>query len=109
MLCTDPDKTGVMQTVKPYCTQVKGCHGMCWVKDALLLVGKGPQGTGLYRCRDTKGTDQIDDVKLLHQFPVVDVPGYHKAGGMGEHGPHAILHGPDGWLYLVIGNHAWAH
>ena len=27
---------------------------------------------------------------------------------MGEHGPHAIIHGPDGWLYLVIGNHAWA-
>jgi putative heme-binding domain-containing protein len=27
---------------------------------------------------------------------------------MGEHGPHAIIHGPDDWLYLVIGNHAWA-
>ena len=27
---------------------------------------------------------------------------------MGEHGPHAILHGPDGWLYVVNGNHAWA-
>ena len=25
-----------------------------------------------------------------------------------EHGPHAVLHGPDGWLYLVVGNHAWA-
>src|SRR5262249_44519740 len=27
-------------------------------------------------------------------------------GGMGEHGPHAIIHGPDNWLYIVIGNHA---
>ena len=71
---------------------------MCCVDDALLLVGDGPKGTGLYRCRDTKGADKIDEVTLLHRFN----------GGMGEHGPHAVLHGPDGWLYLVIGNHAHA-
>src|SRR5207302_10631666 len=40
----------------------------------------------------------IDKVELLHKFQ----------GGMGEHGPHAVLHGPDGWLYVVIGNHAHA-
>jgi putative heme-binding domain-containing protein len=98
LLCTDPDKNGVLQTVKPYCTLVKNSQGMCWVKDALLLVGDGPKGTGLYRCRDTKGEDKIDEVTLLHAFK----------GGMGEHGPHAVLHGPDGWLYVVTGNHAWA-
>ena len=27
---------------------------------------------------------------------------------MGEHGPHAMIHGPDNMLYVVIGNHAWA-
>src|SRR5262249_23756989 len=54
LLCTDPDKNGVLQTVTPYCTLVTNCQGMCWVKDALLLVGNGPMGTGLYRCRDTK-------------------------------------------------------
>jgi putative heme-binding domain-containing protein len=96
LLCTRPDDKGVLQDVKPYCTQVRNCQGMCWVKDALLLVGNGPQGTGLYRCRDTKGTDKIDEVKLLLRF----------RGGMGEHGPHAILHGPDDMLYVVIGNHA---
>lgn len=98
LLCTDPDKNGICQTVRPYCEQVKNSQGMCWVDDVLLLVGNGPQGTGLYRCRDTKGADKIGEVKLLHRF----------VGGMGEHGPHAIIHGPDGWLYLVIGNHAWA-
>jgi putative heme-binding domain-containing protein len=98
MLCTEPNKTGVLERVKPYCTQVQNCQGMCWVKDALYLVGEGPQGTGLYRVRDTKGLDKTDEVKLIHRY----------AGGMGEHGPHAVLHGPDGWLYLVIGNHAWA-
>jgi putative heme-binding domain-containing protein len=98
LLCTEPNKDGILQSIKPYCSQVTNCQGMCWVKDALLLVGNGPKGTGLYRVRDTKGVDQTDEVTLLHKFN----------GGMGEHGPHAILHGPDGWLYLVIGNHAHA-
>jgi putative heme-binding domain-containing protein len=108
LLCTDPDKDGVLQTVRPYCTQVTNCQGMCWVGDALLLVGNGPQGTGLYRCRDARGQDRLDEVTLLHSFPRVPVPQYGVQGGITEHGPHAILHGPDGWLYLVIGNHAWA-
>ncbi len=99
VLCTNPGKDGVLQDLKPYCEQVRNCQGMCWVKDALLLVGDGPKGTGLYRVRDTNGDDRTDEVTLLHQFK----------GGMGEHGPHAVLHGPDGWLYLVIGNHAWAN
>jgi putative heme-binding domain-containing protein len=98
LLCTDANKDGIFQTVRPYCTLVKNSQGMCWVDDALLLVGDGPEGTGLYRCRDTRGEDRIDKVELLHKIK----------GEMGDHGPHAILHGPDGWLYLVLGNHAWA-
>jgi hypothetical protein len=108
LLCTDPDKDGVLQNVRPYCELVKNCQGMCWVKDALLLVGDGPDGAGLYRCRDAKGADKIDEAKRLLLFPKVKVPGHGEYGGMGEHGPHAILHGPDGSLYLVVGNHAWA-
>jgi putative heme-binding domain-containing protein len=98
LLCTSPDKDGVLQEVRVYCDLVKNCQGMCWVKDSLYLVGNGPQGTGLYRCRDTKGKDAIDDAQLIHKFQ----------GGMGEHGPHAVIHGPDNMLYVVIGNHAWA-
>jgi putative heme-binding domain-containing protein len=98
LVCTDPDAHGVFQTVRPYCEQVRNCQGMCWVEDALYLVGQGPQGAGLYRVRDSRGQDRADEVVCLHRF----------AGGMGEHGPHAVLHGPDDWLYLVIGNHAWA-
>jgi putative heme-binding domain-containing protein len=102
LLCTHPDADGVFQSVKPYCEQVRNSQGMCWVHDALLLVGDGEVGgkkvTGLYRVRDTDGDDKTDEVRLLHAF----------RGGMGEHGPHAIFHGPDDWLYLVIGNHAWA-
>jgi putative heme-binding domain-containing protein len=98
LLCTDPDSRGVMQSISTYCTQVRNCQGMCWVKDSLLLMGEGPQGTGLYRVRDTGGTGKTDEATLLLPYK----------GGMGEHGPHAILHGPDGWIYVVNGNHSWA-
>lgn len=98
LLCADPNKDGVFQTIKPYCTQVRGCQGMCWVDEALLLVGDGPQGTGLYRVKDNNGDDQTDEAELLLAVK----------GGMGEHGPHAIVHGPDNCLYLVMGNHSWA-
>jgi len=97
LLCSVPNKEGVLEKSAPYCTQVTNCQGMCWVKDALLLVGDGPQGTGLYRVQDTDNDDKTDKVTLLHKFK----------GGMAEHGPHAILRGPDGWLYVVCGNHAW--
>jgi putative heme-binding domain-containing protein len=80
-----------------YCDQVRNCQGMCWADGALWLVGDGPDGTGLYRCRDTAGQDRITRVELVHRFE----------GGMGEHGPHAILQGPDNYMYLVVGNHAW--
>jgi putative heme-binding domain-containing protein len=97
LLCTAPDKDGVLQTVKTYCDAVKNCQGMCWIGDALWLVGNGPKGTGLYRCRDTKNADKIDEATLVHAFK----------GGMGEHGPHAVLQGPDGMIHIVVGNHAW--
>src|SRR5262249_2688230 len=97
-LCTDPGKDGQFQNVRIYCDQVRNCQGMRWVKDALLLVGDGPQGTGLYRCTGDRPDVQLDRAVLLHKF----------RAGMGEHGPHAIIHGPDDFLYLVIGNHSWA-
>lgn len=90
-------ETRPVSRVRVYCDQVRNCQGMCWADGALWLVGDGPQGTGLYRCRDSKGQDRIDHVELIHRFE----------GGMAEHGPHAILQGPDNFLYLVVGNHAW--
>jgi putative heme-binding domain-containing protein len=108
LLCTNPNTEGAFQTVKPYCEQVKNSQGMLWDGDSLLLVGDGPEGTGLYRVWDTQEADKVDKVKLLHKFPEVKVSGYGLNGKMAEHGPHAILRGPDGWLYLILGNHSWA-
>jgi len=98
LLCTTKDKDGVLKEVKTYCDKVNDCQGMCWIRDCLWLIGKGPQGIGLYRCRDTKNTDQIDEVSLVHAFK----------GGMGEFGPHSVIHGPDGMIYCVLGSQASA-
>lgn len=95
LLCTNANNEGLFTHLVPFCEQIKNSHGMCWVSDVLYLVGDGPAGPGLYRCRDTKKSDKIDQVELLLK----------SRQQMGEHGPHAVVHGPDGKLYVAFGNH----
>jgi putative heme-binding domain-containing protein len=98
-LCTDPDENGVLQKVTLYSDIVTDCQGMCWVDDALVVVGirKGAQESqttrGVHRIRKSPVADQPDSAELLLG-----------TSGMSQHGPHAILHGPDGFLYFVTGN-----
>lgn len=72
-------------------------QGLLFAFDNLYVVvnGGAAQGSGLYRVRDTNSDDQFDEVKLLR-----------KIDGNGEHGPHAVVAGPDGKsLYVIGGNH----
>ncbi len=64
--------------------------------DNVLLIninGNGPTGPGVYRLTDTDANDQYD--KIEHVIPIK---------GTGEHGPHAIIPGPDGKIYFCGGN-----
>lgn len=94
---TDADGDGTYDTATEYSSVVKNCQGLCMVFDELYAVGDGPNRTGIYRLPDRDHDGKADEV--IH---VVS----HK-GGMGEHGPHDVVFGPDGWLYHNIGNHAW--
>ena len=77
--------------VKP----MSGAQGLLWAFDSLYVVCNGGPGSGLYRCKDTDGDDQFDEVVKLRDIP-----------GSGEHGPHAIRLSPDGKsLYVIAGNH----
>jgi putative heme-binding domain-containing protein len=105
LLCSKPDKDGVFQEIRPYCPQVKGCQGMVFVGSDLYCVGDGPEGTGLYRGLPDPDKDVIAQVQLIHRFIGPDGP---RRSAMGEHGPHAVVHGPDNCLYIMLGNHAWA-
>ena len=76
---------------------IGGAQGLLYAFDSLYAVLNTGEhgGRGLYRIRDTDGDDQFDSKELLKKF--------EEQGG--EHGPHAVVLGPDGEsIYLVVGN-----
>ncbi len=95
LIITDNDQDGVPDTTNTYCDQVKSCQGILPLNGNVFVVGEGPEGIGLYRLTDENQDRQADTVKLLLKFK----------GEMHEHGPHAVVLGPDGLIYLMIGNH----
>ena len=83
--------------VEPINIDLGEAQGLLWAFDSLyVVVNRGQKyPTGLYRVRASKGDDNLDTVEKLRDLP-----------GGGEHGPHAVLLGPDGKsLYVVAGNH----
>ncbi len=75
--------------------KVTNCQGLLFDGADLYAVGLGPDGTGLYRVRDTNGDGAGDAVELVTQ----------STDGIQEHGPHAVFFGPEGHLYWILGNH----
>jgi putative membrane-bound dehydrogenase-like protein len=97
ILCLiDDNHDGVYDRVVEYTTEIKNCQGLCTVGDDLYAVGQGPKGVGVYCLPDKDHDDKADEVNLV----------VHSQGGMGDHGPHDVIFGPDGWLYHNMGNHA---
>ncbi len=96
LLLTDEDEDGAHETVISYCDAVKNCQGILPLNGKVYVTGDGPEGPGLYVLEDTDQDQAIDTVEHLVSF----------TGKGGEHGPHAVLLGPDGFLYVVVGNHS---
>lgn len=93
----DDDHNGVYESQKSYCEDVKTAMGVYVAGPGDIWVqSKGPEGAGMYRLRDFDGDDTADDVSLVMK----------SNGDIGEHGPHTILRGPDGFLYVMYGNHS---
>ncbi len=92
----DRDKDGVPETMTGVSEQLKFCQGILPLNGDLFATGKGPDGAGLYRLMDEDRDGVYETAKRLIAFK----------GGMNEHGPHAPVLGPDGFIYLVVGNHA---
>ncbi len=96
LLIHDEDKDGSPETVQTYCDKVKNCQGILALNGEVFVTAEGPAGIGLYRLADKDHDGQLEDVQQLVKFP----------GPGGEHGPHAVTLGPDGLIYVVVGNHS---
>ncbi len=74
---------------------LSGAQGLLWAFDSLYATADYQGGIGLYRCRDTNGDDQLDEVVLLKSL----------RRGIAEHGPHGLRLSPDGKsIFVVVGN-----
>ncbi len=69
-----------------------GAMGLLWEEDSLYVTGDG----GLRVFHDKNGDDRADGPSDR----------IRKMRTGGEHTAHAIRRGPDGWLYVLCGNHA---
>jgi len=96
MLVYDSDDDGQMDKVREYCSLVNGCQGLLSLNGDVYTTADGPDGIALYRLSDKDQDGQLEDVKPLLKF----------GGQPGEHGPHGLVLGPDGMLYVVLGNDA---
>jgi putative heme-binding domain-containing protein len=91
-----PGKSAGDTKVEPIDVKIGHAQGLLYAFGCLYVMvnDQQPYPWGLYRVRDTDGDDKFDKVELLR-----------KLEGGGEHGPHAIVAGPDGKsIYCVIGD-----
>lgn len=89
------NEAGDVARVEPVPAPLGQAMGLLYAHQSLLVNGRGPQGTGLYRLSDTNHNDRFDseEVTFLKGFSVG-----------GEHGYHALALGPDGMIYVLNGN-----
>src|SRR5262249_41237583 len=96
LLIYDANGDKIPERVRTYCDKVKNIQGILALNGEVYVTGDGPDGLGLYRLADKDRDGILENVRTLVRFKC-EVP---------EHGPHGIVLGPDGLIYLMIGNHA---
>ena len=82
------------ERVRVFCNEVSSCQGILPLNGDVFVTAEGPDGQGLYRLADVNGDGIAEVADTLLKF----------TGQPGEHGPHGVKLGPDGKLYVTIGN-----
>ena len=91
-----PGGGDVATKVERLTAKIGRAQGLLCAFDSLYVVAHRGDNMppGLFRCKDTTGDDQYDQVELLREFD-----------GGSEHGPHAVILSPDKKsLYICAGN-----
>ena len=96
LIAKDTNRDGIHDRVTTFCDDVKNCQGIIAINGDVVVTGDGPDGTAVYRIHDTNHDGKSDSVKAVVRLEVSSP----------EHGAHGIALGPDGMLYVVLGNHA---
>lgn len=94
-LLEDSNADGRLDQVRPLGHLLKSCQGLLAVNGELIASGLHEQGLGLYRLTDTDRDGRLDQATLITAFD----------GDNLEHGPHGLALGPDGLIYVMVGNH----
>ncbi len=96
LMARHDDEHGLEDQVSLYADQITDCQGILPLNGMVFAVGRGPDGPGLCRLRDADQDGTADECSTLMKFE----------GGMTEHGPHCVVLGPEGLIYVALGNHA---
>ncbi len=118
LLLRSSKKGGLPDKATVYCDQVKNIQGILPLNGQVFVVWAGSEGPGLYRISDdeSKATDKSDEDNGDKSDKTAKPddkgsPSRHAdllikfTGEMSEHGPHVPLLGPDGFIYVLVGDH----
>ncbi len=97
----DKDLDGKFETSSVFSDDVASAQGLVWLDHVLYAVGDSHGKLGVFRL-----TPNADETKAAKCELVVPVVGANGDEAPGEHGAHGIVVGPDGFLYLMLGNYA---
>ena len=96
LLIYDANNDKIPEKVRTYCDKVENIQGILALNGDVFVTGEGPDGFALYRLSDKDRDGILENVRTLVKFKC----------SVGEHGPHGLVLGPDGLIYIVVGNHS---
>ena len=95
LMIADPSKSvGDPSRIQICCDEVTSCRGILPLNGSVYVTGKSQTGLGLYELNNAKNTGKLTIARQLLSF----------SSKSDAQSPKGIQLGPDGMLYVVLGN-----
>ena len=95
LMIADPTKpANDPNRMRVYCDEVNSCRGILPLNGSVYVTAKSHEGLGLYELNHLKNKQKLTIARKLLSFSEV----------AGDNGPQGIQLGPEGMLYVVVGN-----